>query len=177
MNERITEIIQLGIVFGVVVVFLDAFLPRVPSIAGASESLKVLSWMALSLAFFFVAVLIVESVMKLVPIESQRSTPNTVPQDELQHLSRIIYRAIERQDQEAQSLLVEKLRSIVQSNLAAGMNLSRREIAELAEQGSLSLPGVVNDQQMLELLANKVPKSVGRQQVDQLLSKIEGLSR
>jgi hypothetical protein len=166
MNDRVTETIQIGIIFGIIVVFLDVFLFQLP----------VLAWLALGLAFFFVAVIIIESMTRLVPRERQRLPSKLVHEDELQHLSLTVHRALDMHDQEAQSMLAEKLRSIVLSTLAARMKVSRREIVDLAEKNSDSLQAIVSDKEMLGLLSGKKSNHESAQQIDQLLSKIEGLA-
>jgi len=166
MNDRVTGIIQLGIIFGILVVFLDVFLYQLP----------VLAWLALGLAFFFVAVIIIESVTRLVPTVRPRVPSKLVHEDELQHLSLIVHRALELHDQQAQSMLGEKLRSIVLSALAARMKLSRGDLVQLAERNADSLQAIVNDKEMLGLLSSKKSNHESAQQLDQLLSKIEGLA-
>jgi hypothetical protein len=166
MNEQITETIQLGIVFGVIVVFLDIFLFQLP----------VLAWLALGLTFFFVAAIILESVTRLVPRERHASVSSPGPEDELQHLSVIVQRALDRHDHEAQGVLAEKLRSIALSTVAGRMKLSRREITELAEKEPDSLSIIANDQEIIELLAGKRYDIEDSRQLDELLSKIGGLS-
>lgn len=166
MNNRVTETVQLGIVFGVIVVFLDVFLLQLP----------ILAWLALGLAFFFVAVIILESVTRLVPSERQRPLSNLMPEDELQHLSSVVQRALDDHDQDAQNVLTEKLKSIALSTVAARMRLSKREIMELAENNPDSLHTIVVDPEMLELLSGKTSNHQDRQRLNQLLSKIEGLS-
>ena len=166
MNDQVTATIQLGIIFGIIVVFLDVFLYQLP----------VLAWLALGLAFFFVAVIITESVTRLVPTERQRPLSSLVHEDELQHLSLIVQRALGMHDPEAQNMLAERLRSIVLSALGARMKVSRGEIVDLAEKDPDALQAIVDDKEMLGLISSKKSSHESAQQLDQLLSKIEGLA-
>ena len=166
MNDRVTATIQLGIIFGIIVVFLDVFLYQLP----------VLAWLALGLVFFFVAVIITESVTRLVPTERQRPFSKLVHEDELQHLSLIVHRAVDMHDPEAQNMLAERLWSIALSALGARMKVSRGEIVDLAEKDPDALQANVDDKEMLELISSKKSSHESAQQLDQLLSKIEGLA-
>ena len=166
MNDRVTKTIHLGIIFGIIVVFLDVFLYQLP----------VLFWVALGLAFFFVAVIITESVTGLVSSEKQKLPSDLVHEDELHRLSLVIHRALDMHDQPAQIMLAEKLRAIALSALAAQMKVSGEEMVRLAEGNSDSSQALVNDKEVLGLLSSKKSNYESAQQLDQLLSKIEGLA-
>lgn len=171
MNEQVTKILQLGIIFTVVIVFLDVFLTQLP----------VLDWLALGITFFFIAVAILDSLARLVPKEKrgQIQVLRKEEDEELEQLANLVARAINRRENEAQKLLSEKLRSIALGTAAARTGFSKREIRELAEKDPDSLRMLVKDEQIMKLLAGngQFLSGADASQLDELISKIESWSR
>lgn len=165
MNRQTTQILELGIIFAVVVAFADVFLIQLP----------VLDWLALAVAFFFVAAVILDSVARLVPSEKRKLQSTREIDDELQYLADVIDRAINRHEHESLQLLSEKLRSIALGTVAARRKLSKKEILELARNDPSSLLAIVKDEQIVRLLLGnaQMPEVADRHQVEELLSKIE----
>ena len=168
MNKQVARIVQLGIIFTVIVVFLDVFLIQLP----------ILDWLALGVTFFFVAVAILDSVASLVSKEKPKLGSRPEKDDELQYLSDVVDRAINRNEHESLGVLSEKLRSIATGAVAVRTKLSKKEILERADNDPSSLLAIVKDQQIVKALAkNAMLEGVKREQIETLLSKIEGRSR
>ncbi len=169
MNKQVAQILQLGIIFTVIVGFLDVLLTQVP----------VLDWLVLGVTFFFVAAAIIDSVARLVPRENHRLASNHVEEDELQHLAEVIDRAANRRENEALGILFGRLRSIALGTVAARTRLSKKEVMELVQNNPNSLLAIVKDEKIVRLLSGRAQmfEAVNHQQVEEFLSRIESWSR
>lgn len=168
MNRQIAQVLQLGIIFTVIVVFLDVLLGQLP----------ILVWLGLGVTFFFVAVAILDLVASLVSKEKPRLDSKHEKYDELQYLSEVVDRAANRNEHESLEVLSEKLRSIALGAVAVRTKLSKEEILELANDNPSFLLAVVKDEQIAKALGrNAVLEVANRDQIESLLSKIEVWSR
>lgn len=167
MNKLVTQILHLGIIFGIAAIFLEFFLMR----------LAPLDWIALGGSFLFVAALILDSLTRLIPKEESKHAPAHQGEDEFQHLETLIERALYRGEHEAVYILGQRLRSMALGAVAARARLSKRELDTLAEKDPEALKSVVKDEHLIRLLAEdgQTAKAVSRREVQELLSKIEAL--
>jgi len=165
MNKLVTEILQLGIFFAAIVVFLDVFLTQLP----------VLDWLALGVVFFFIAAMILDSTARMVPKEKRLSSSKHKEHDELQWLEDVVDRTVNKHQPEALEILAEKFRSIALARIVARTNLSKKELQELAENSPNNLLGIVKDEQIARLVAGNAPllASASYRQIAELLSMIE----
>lgn len=123
MNRDTRNIIELGLIYGIVVIVLNYFLGR----------FTVLIWPALGISSVIFALLIVDSLShyaqsqeRAFPIESKRES------DELVRLQEIIERSVARQE-EMHSIVLEKVRTVGLSMASARMNLSKEQFSELID--------------------------------------------
>jgi len=165
MNKKASEVLQLGIVFGVIVIFLDFFLIPLP----------VLNWLALGVAFLFVSAIILQSVASLVPRQSQIVPSPPEKSDELDDLAEVVERAYGKDHSESSDALTEKLRSIAINAAAAKTRLSKKEVMDLAEKDPASLARMLNDEKLSSLLAEGYHghERLKYSQINQLLIRIE----
>ena len=165
MNKETSEILQLGVVFGVIAVFLDLFLIPLP----------VLNWLALGVAFLFVSVIILQSVASLVPRQTRIISSPPEKSDELDDLTEVIGRAYGKNQNESIDVLTDKLRSIAINTVAAKTRFSKKEVMDLAANDPAFLARMLNDEQLSSLVAEGYHRHerLNYSQVNQLLMKIE----
>lgn len=165
MNKETSEILQLGVVFGVIAIFLDLFLIPLP----------VLNWLALGVAFLFVSVIILLRVASLVPMQSRSVCSRPEKSDELDDLTEVVERAYGKHQSESIDVLTDKLRSIAINTAAAKTRLSKKEVMDLAEGDPASLARMLDDEELSSLLAEGYHghERLKYSQVNHLLMKIE----
>lgn len=168
MNEQARHVLQLGMFFAAAVIILDILLIQIP----------ILDWFALGVAFMLVAVLILNSVVRLVPREVRKHRQNQQVEDEFHYLTHVVDRTIRDHDEMSARILSEELRSLVLGTIAVRMRLSKKQILERVENDRDSVQAIVKDEQIMKLLTGNVPMSdvADEKQFEKLLAKIEGWS-
>jgi len=166
LKPQTKAIIELGIAFSIVVVFLDFFL----------GSIQILSWFALSITFVLFAALILDSVSRLIPRNMVRAS--YVPErrhGDLERLERTLDTAIVEHDPKSAAALGERLISIIFGMTAYRTGLSQSELRQLAEQDPESLAAIVRDDQIREILQGHEPVLGGAtsREIGVLLTKLE----
>jgi hypothetical protein len=164
MNKQATQILQLGVFLSALVVFLDIFLMQLP----------VLDWLGLGVAFFFVAILILDLTAQLAHQEKHPATSKHQEHDELEWLEELADRAVHGHHPESINVLSERLRSLAITTVAARKRLTRKELQELADNDPKSLDSIVKDAQMVKLLARNASalKTGSRLEFEELISRI-----
>jgi len=166
MNKQASELLQLGVIFGIIVVVVDLFFIPYP----------VLNWLALSVAFFFVSAIILDSVSRLVARQSRHATSAPSGTDELDYLTDVVERAIGSDQHESMEILRDKLKSIAVSTLAARTRESKDEVLELASRGLLGK--TLKDEELLQLMSanHSAAGPLNYRRVNELLTRIEGMT-
>lgn len=168
MNRLTGQIIQLGVVFGIIVVFVDFFF----------SPLAPLDWLALAVSFAFVAAMIVDSIVSLVPkgsVTKQNVNLASEPDngDAFQDLEDLVEGAVYRHQRESIELLTLRLRSILFGAAAARTRLTKEQIRDLSQRGTAALGAEVKDQQLAGLLSRTNRTDLNPRELDALLYKIE----
>jgi flagellar biosynthesis/type III secretory pathway M-ring protein FliF/YscJ len=166
LRQQVKAIIELGVVFSIVVVFLDFFL----------GSIQILSWVALSITFALFAALILDSVSRLIPRSTVRTSNVPERRDgDQQRLERTLERAIAKHDPESAKVLGERLRSVIFGMTAYRTGLSESELRQLAEQNPESLAAIVRDEQIREILQAHEPvlRTGASREIAAILTKVE----
>lgn len=169
MIQQVKSILQLGIAFTAIVAFLDLLLMEYPP----------LNWLALSVVFFFVAVMIVDLLARHISHERHRPSSNPQREDDLHFLEEVVDKAISERDQKSNRILHERLRSMALGTVAARTRQTKKEILDIAERDPHSLQAILKDKTLLKLIVGN-PLSIGqydRQRVEELLSRIEAWSQ
>jgi len=165
LKEQLRGILWIGLFFSIVVAVVDFFLARIP----------VLNWAALTVSFAFLAIFVLDLVVKLVP----RSRPAVPPpsewhEDELQRLARLVGNALVKHDPESLSVLQGRLRSVTLTTIAERASLAETQIVQLAEHDAAALQEITEDKLISDLIA--CPASVrvdDPQTIEKVLSKLE----
>jgi hypothetical protein len=166
LKQQTKAIIELGIAFSIVVVFLDFSL----------GSIQILSWFALSITFVLFATFILDSVSRLIPRNIGRASYVPERRDgDLERLERTLDGAIVEHDPKSAAALEERLRSIIFGMTAYRTGLSQSELRQLAEQNPASLAAMVKDVQIREILQGHEPvlRSATSREIGVLLTKLE----
>lgn len=169
MNAQARHVLQLGVFFAGTIIILDALLLQIP----------VLDWLALGLAFFFIAASILASIARRVPWQRRKviSIPET--RNELEYLAGVIDSALYRDDPNSSRTLSEEIKSIVLGVVAVRTRLSKKEILELAENHPENLRVMIHDDVIMRLLAShpQLDANLTEEKLEQTLSKIDSWSR
>jgi len=168
MNRQAKHILELGLFFAGAVIILDMLLTQLP----------VLDWFALGLTFSLMATLILGSVARTVPWQAHKSLLSRQKEDEFQHLVNVVDAAVYAQDGKSLKILSNHLKSLALGAIAARTKLPKKDILELAENNWRSLQGIVQDEEMVNLLAGYRPhdEALSEKDLEQTLSKIESWS-
>lgn len=166
MKQQAKSIIEIGVFFSIVAVFLDFFLGQIP----------IIGWIGLSIAFVLFAALILDSVSGLIPRSMVRTS--IVPErrdSDLQRLERTLETAIAKHDPESAKALGQRLRSIVFGMTAYRTGLSESELRQLADKNPEALTAIVRDEQIREILQGREPvlRSGTSREIMVLLNKME----
>ena len=169
MNKQTTQILELGIFFAGAVIILDVLLAQIP----------LLDWLALGLAFFLAAALILGSVSRTIPKQARKAISIGQKEDQFRHLADVVDAAVYGRNKMALRILSEQLKSLALGTIAARARLSRKEILELAEKEPQSLSAIVQDEEMRRLLAGYPPlgEGVSEKELEEILFRIESWSR
>jgi len=169
MNRQAKHILELGLFFAGAVIILDVLLIQIP----------VLDWFALGLTFSLVATLILGSVARTVPWQTHKSILSRQKEDEFQHLVNVVDAAVCAHDGKSLRILSKHLKSLALGAIAARTRLSKKYILELAERDRPSLQAIVQDEGMVNLLADYRPQdeALNEKELEQTLFKIESWSR
>jgi len=162
MSRETKNIIELGVICGVCVILLNFFLAH----------FEVLIWPALGVTFVVFAICIVDSLSHLTAAPRRTFQPKSRPRgDELARLQATIERNFSKN--EAQSTLVERLRTVGLSVASARMNLSKERFCELIVSDPEFVDARLKDNVLLSFLSGK--NVTGIQEIHDVLSRIERL--
>jgi len=169
MRQQVASILQIGIAFTAVVMFLDVLLNEYPA----------LNWLALTVLFSLVAAIILDLLARGIPTEKRPLRPPPQRERDLDYLEGIVENAISRHDERSCRVLYEKLRSIALGTVAAKTRRTKKEILELAQMDTKALLGLVEDSAILGLIVGNASamRYDGHQRVEELLSRIEAWPR
>ena len=169
MKQQVRSILQLGIAFTAVVAFLDLLLMGYPS----------LNWLALTVVFLFVAVMILDLLARHMSHARHQLNSNPQREDDLHYFEGIVDRAINEHDQQSGRILYERLRSIALGAVAARTRQTKKEILEIVEKDPEGLQALVKNNPILGLIVGD-PLSIryyDSESVEELLSRIEAWSQ
>jgi hypothetical protein len=168
MKEHVKSVLQIGLGFVVVVVFLDFLLISYPA----------LNWIVLTLVFFLVAVMILDLLARHISNEKQWLQSKPHAKDDLLHLEGIVNGAIKGDDAMSRRVLHDRLQSIALGAIAAKTRLTKTEILELAENNPAALREIIKDNTILGLIVRdpRTTRFVNYPSVEELLSRIEAWS-
>jgi hypothetical protein len=168
MNRQAKHILELGLFFAGAVIILDVLLTQIP----------VLDWFALGLTFSLMATLILGSVARTVTWQTHKSMLSHQEEDEFQYFVNLVDAAVYAHDGKSLRILSKHLKSLALGAIAARTRLSKKDILELAENNPPSLQVIVQDEEMVNLLATyRQHEALNEKELEQTLSKIDSWSR
>jgi len=168
MNRLTSRIIQLGVVLGIIVVFVDFFF----------SPLTPLDWLALTVSFAFAAVMIVDSIASLVPKRfAQKETVNVRSErdhgDAFRELEDLVEGAVYRHHDESMELLTIRLRSLLLGVAATRSRLTKEQLRVLSKHDASALAAQAKNRQLASLISRPGHADLNAHELDDLLSKIE----
>jgi len=169
MNKQATQILHLGILFGIIAVLSDFLLgPLAP-----------MNWVALGGSFLLVAASILIQVAGTLPKPEKPPLPAGGGEDEFQLLGSLIEKVLVRHDQEANATLYRRLRALGLAAVAAKTRQSNAEVREIAESDPGTIRALVADPTLHELLTwtGDTTPPLSASKISDLLWKIEVFSR
>lgn len=169
MNKQATQVLHLGILFGIIAVFSDFLFGQ----------LAPMNWIALEVSFLLIAASILMQVAGTLPKAERSPLPAANGEDEFQLLGSLVERVLVRQDQEASAILYRRLRALAVAAVATKTRQSNAEVRELAENDPAAIKAIVTDPALHELLTwtGDTAPPLGVSDVADLLSRIEVFSR
>lgn len=168
MKQHVKSVLQIGLGFTVVVVFLNFLLIGYPA----------LNWMVLTIVFFLVAIMILDLLARHTSNEKQWLRSKAHRKNDLRHLEAIVNGVINRHDEVSRRVLYDRLQSIALGAIAAKTRLTKMEILELAENDPATLREIVKDNTILGLIVGDPQNArfADYHSVEELLSRIEAWS-
>ena len=164
MNRETASIIEIGIVYGVIMILVSFLLDR----------FSVLLWPTLTVISIIFALVMLDIVSHLVPTERSAHLKNAgIVLDEVVRLQNTIERTASRH--ETQSVLVEKMRSVALSLVSARLKLTKEEFAAVIDQKPEIAIGLIKDQEMLTLFSGQTINLINLERIDAVLAKIESV--
>jgi len=164
LNRETASIIEIGIVYGVIMILVSFLLDR----------FSVLLWPTLTVISIIFALVMLDIVSHLVPTERSAHLKNAgIVLDEVVRLQNTIERTASRH--ETQSVLVEKMRSVALSLVSARLKLTKEEFAAVIDQKPEIAIGLIKDQEMLTLFSGQTINLINLERIDAVLAKIESV--
>jgi hypothetical protein len=164
LNRETRSIIEIGVVYGVVMILIDFLLNR----------FSLLLWATLSILSVIFALVMLDILSNLTSSDKLVHLKNVeIVPDEVVRLQKAIERAVAMH--ETQSVLVEKIRSVGLSLVSARLKLTRDEFGVVFDQNPEAAIQLIKDQEIVALLSGETLNLTNLQQIEALLAKIESL--
>lgn len=169
MNSPARRVLELGIFFFVTVILIDALLVQIPSF----------DWFALGLLFLAIAGSILGLVAYRTHWPKRKVTEIHETESQLDRLTDIVSGALYRGDQSSCRMLSDELQSLAIGAIAVRTHSTKTEISAIAEVHPERLRLMVDDNEILNLLARSPSPdaTLSQRNVEKAISKIESWSK